>query len=666
MRSDPEKKKFRSAPAGTAFCLLSVVLILLILAAGVQAEEAGLLSATFHYSGASKEQQTITIEYSDDWLLQPDTEYNHKLMQASFGLAAAGFRDKEHDLSQKDYNILDFFDQLGFEKPRTEDFNRITTINTIGTAMAHKKIGDVTVIAVSVSGNNYQNEWQSNLTVDDENRPEGFNSAAEKVEGRLWKYIEDNELSGRLRLWISGYSRAAAVSNITAADVTDSGKFEAVFGYTIATPRTTRDTDAGRYRNIFNIINPFDPVPLVPYPEWGFVRYGTDLFLPSQETDSKYAEKKVLTDAYCMEAKGRGLHYNPQVNAQLHTIMDFSLFFINSANSYKGTFQSGILDFWKNRSLDVLVGDILSRLSSLPEITKYQFDEFFGMMDYLMQVAYTDLTITKYHHKNRLWDTSLSLQENLMHEHYDESYRCWLFSTDDPDSLFMNDPRYIHYSVRGDVDAEVYDMDNRFVLRIGRDGKISEDVGDAQIFREREIVQSPVKLFGFRQDEQTQIFLPMDQEYMVILFSPAEQEISASYVMYSAKELRGNVQYTIHEKMNQNDLYYGNVNPAALESLSDEDMLEYGFSKVEPWSREVVYSPAALAKLENDGVFHPSPAVFLTFGGLILMLGLYLLVLAIAGMIHGVKKTAKVIRARRAARNSAAGDESGDKTDALE
>ena len=31
---------------------------------------------------------TITIDFSDEWLLQPDNEYNHKLMQASFVMAA--------------------------------------------------------------------------------------------------------------------------------------------------------------------------------------------------------------------------------------------------------------------------------------------------------------------------------------------------------------------------------------------------------------------------------------------------------------------------------------------------------------------------------------------------------------------------------------------------
>ena len=324
-------------PGPNLFCVPAILLILLFAAFFPVSADEGLCSVTIHYSGAGKEQQTITIDFADEWLLQPDDVYNHKLMQASFGLAAAGFRDKEHDLSQKDYNILDFFSQLGFADPRTEDFNKITSINTIGTAMAHKKIGDSEIIAVSVSGNNYQNEWQSNLTIDDENRPEGFNKAADKVWDRLMKYIEDNQLNGSLRLWISGYSRAAAVSNITAADAVESGLFEAVYGYTIATPRTTKDTDADKYSDIFNIINPFDPVPMVPYPEWGFVRYGTDLFLPSMETDSAYAVKKLRADEYCMEAYGHDLHYNPVVNSQLHTILDQSLFFISSSRSDRDT-----------------------------------------------------------------------------------------------------------------------------------------------------------------------------------------------------------------------------------------------------------------------------------------------------------------------------------------
>ena len=626
---------------------LPIVFLFLFQCAAAESETKD-YSITFHYSGAGKFQQTITIDFSDEWLLQPDNEYNHKLMQASFGLAAAGFRDKEHDLSQKDYNIHDFFSQLEFSDILTEDFNKPTSINTIGTAIASKQVKDAVIIAVSVSGNNYQNEWQSNLTVDDENRPAGFNSAADKVWARVQNYIETAGLNGNLRLWISGYSRAAAVSNIVAADATDSGLFDAVYGYTIATPRTTNETDAAKYPNIFNIINPFDPVPMVPFPEWGFVRYGTDFFLPSRETDSDYALKKARADEYSMSAYHHSLHYNPLINSQLHTILDFSLFFISSANSYKETFQNGMVNFWKNRDVKQLVEDISTRILKMPEITKYQLTEFYEMLDYLMQITYTNFASQKFHRKIGLWDPALSLQENLMHEHYDEAYRSWLFSFDDPAELFRNDPRYIHYSILGDVDVAVYDSQDDFILWIDRNGTISSDLVHADSQLTDNPRMSTTDLFGIRQDQQTLVIFPMDQTFTAVIYPHRDEDIRISYVEYIAKELHGNVKLILDEPVKTDEVFSVQINSELIDEITDEELLKEGLHKVEPWTKDIVYSASAVMRLENTGIFHPSPIVFLTFGGLALLLVLFILVLGLIGTGKGIKKGVRAIRKRRA------------------
>ena len=457
------------------------------------------------------------------------------------------------------------------------------------------------------------------------------------------KYITANQLGGSLRLWISGYSRAAAVSNITAADAVDSGIFEAVYGYTIATPRTTRDKDADKYSNIFNIINPFDPVPVVPYPEWGFVRYGTDLFLPSMETDSAYAEKKLRADEYCMEAKGHTLHYNPEVNSQLHTILDLSLFFINSSKSYKETYQNGILDYWRNRDPENLLISVMTKIGNLPEVTIYQLREFTETMDYLMQIAYTDLRNQFMHPKDSYWDASLSVKENLMHEHFDEVYRSWLFSSDDPDEIFLNAPDYFHYSILGDVDVEVYDSEGKLVVRIERDGNITGDPQDAKSDFFTDPEPSPVKLFASRQDEQTLIVFPMDRPYNAIIYSHQDEDIRIAYVLHSAKELRGDVQYVLSESVKKGDSYFGNIDPETINELTDEELLKLGFHKIEPWSQEIVYSPSAVMRLENTGIFHPSVRYFLSMTGLILLFAGFILVLVLIGIGNGVTKGVKKV-----------------------
>ena len=420
------------------------------------------------YCAVECDSRPIMAEYSDAWLLAPPNEFNQNLMQVSFVMAASAFRDNTHDLDQRDFNILNFFSRAGFTDPRTDDYNRLTSIETIGSAIAHKKAGNATLIAVAMSGNNYNNEWLSNFTVSDEQRSQGFNDAAGRVSQRIREYISEYSLEGELRLWITGYSRAAAVANIAAADATDSGLFAAVYGYTIGTPRTTKDEDAGHYDNIFNVINPFDPVPLMPFPEWGYRRYGTDLYLPAMETDSAYFLKKLHADPVSVQVTGAQVRFNPQVNAQLHMIMDFLLFYVHSAKSYKENFQSAILTLWESRELQPLLEDIAPRIEQMGDITGAQFREFYSFLDYLFQVLYTSFRGQKFHPADLYWNPGLSLQENLMHEHYDSAYLAWIFSSDDPGQIYSDVPQYSHYTVLGDVDVELFDCDGNFIEQIGR------------------------------------------------------------------------------------------------------------------------------------------------------------------------------------------------------
>ena len=45
------------------------------------------------------------------------------------------------------------------------------------------------------------------------------------------------------------------------------------------------------------------------------------------------------------------------------------------------------------------------------------------MLDYLMQITYTNFRSQKFKMIKGAWNPSLTLQENVMHEHFDESYR---------------------------------------------------------------------------------------------------------------------------------------------------------------------------------------------------------------------------------------------------
>ena len=629
--------------------LKRIILLLLLTFLRVSAQEGSeqeITRISVSYCAVECDSRPITAEYADAWLLRPPDEYNHKLMQVSFAMAASAFRDNLHDLDQKDYNILDFFRRAGFIEPRTDDYNKITSIDTIATAIAHKTVGDTTLIAVAACGNNYQNEWLSNFTVSDTERAKGFNDAAQKLETRIYDYIAEHELSGKIRIWISGYSRAAAVANIAAADATESGLFDAVYGYTIGTPRTTKDPNADRFDNIFNVINPFDPIPLMPFPEWGYNRYGIDLYLPAMETDSGYFSKKVMADKVSQQVAGTDLRYNPQVNSQLHTIMDYLLFFVRSSNSYKETLQSGILDLLATREYKTLIRNLAEQIDSLDDITVYQVNEFYSFLDFLCQVVYTSFRGQKFHPANLYWNPKISIQENLMHEHYDMPYLSWLFSTDDPALLFMDTPKYIHYTIVGDVDVELFDSSGNFVERIDSSGDVTNDPAGVQTPGFRGKV-SDTLLFAERNGTQTFIVFPMDQTFSAVIHSDRDQEVRYSFVEYSADRLQGNVRYIYFDDLNKDGFYEGMIDLFVLDELTEKDLTDKGFLVLEPWSKETVYSPSAVMELENNDIFHPEPLFFATFTGLTLLFFIYILTLSGAGARKAVKAGISKVRIRR-------------------
>ena len=574
-------------------------------------------------------------------------------MQASFALAAAGFRSTVYDLSEKDHDILDYFAQAGFIEPRTDDYNKLTSISTIASAIAHKEIGGDTVIAVSISGNNYQQEWLSNFTIDDESRAAGFNSAADKVMPRVEEYIRDHRLTGNLRLWVAGFSRSAAVANIFAADAVETGLFQSVYAYTFATPRTTREENSNRYHNIFNIINPFDAVPMIPFPEWGFTRYGIDLFLPAIETDSHWNGKFLLADGTSMLSNGTELVFNPQVSRELHTIFDYIAFFINSSASYMKTYQSAIIDFWTNKSFKTLVQDIYSRINFRAvglRLTKrdsefrYRFHEFYSFLDYLTQIIYTSIVGNKFHPEDQYWDSNLSLQENIAYNHYESTYRFWLFSADDPGEILSEAPDYIHYTILGDIDAEIYDEAGDYIEKIDRNGDISVAVKES-VNPDFEGGVSDMILYAERIGKLTLIVLPTDQKFTVFIHSNIDQEIRVSYIEYSVNRLHADVRYVYYDHYDAGESFPEELDPDVDRNLSAEELQEMGVLAVEPWSQNIVYSPTSVMRYENDAsIFHPSPIFLLIFPLMILFIVVYILVLIIVMIIKNIIKLIRFIK----------------------
>lgn len=210
------------------------------------------------------------IPFDDAMLVQDGTAYHQDMARASLGLALSAFRVHAAGLERRGVNIEKYLQELGFSNPRLEQFDIEPSIDTIATAMASKAVGEgadkATVIAIAISGGGYKDEWKSNFLIGNGIHHQGFDQAAQKVLARLQEYIKGNGITGRIKVWTSRYSRAAATSNRTAALLLNNGMVQPkdLYAYTFATPNVTRQANPDVYPSIFNIIGSFDPVPLIP------------------------------------------------------------------------------------------------------------------------------------------------------------------------------------------------------------------------------------------------------------------------------------------------------------------------------------------------------------------------------------------------------------------
>ena len=254
-----------------------------------------------------------TFDFTEDYFNVNSYYYNHDLAKTSLALALSAFNSYDaqrsgYDKSVAAKNVIAMLRDMGFEDINVDSYEGKPTANSIAQAIGHKSINirglEYTVLAVAIRGGGYEAEWSNNFQVGSDRHHVGFDSSATTVVSEIIDYIE-NELIDKekenLKIWITGYSRGAAVANLTGhkintlinnstSDSLNMGIGD-VYVYTFATPiGASGERTSPKETNIYNIVNPVDVVPKLAPSAWGFYRYGVTYMLPSQETDSKLFE----------------------------------------------------------------------------------------------------------------------------------------------------------------------------------------------------------------------------------------------------------------------------------------------------------------------------------------------------------------------------------------
>lgn len=265
-------------------------------------------SGKFYYAGGNGQDYSNTYYYDDNYFKESSFKYNEHLATMSLCLELSAYNSSvENFYANKSINAQALLAEIGFSGIETNHWFRVKpTKDSIGAIAANKKItldnDEYTLIALAVRGGGYESEWASNFTIGENGKHQGFDKAKEQVLDFLGEYIDEHGISGDIKLWITGYSRGAATANMVAGALDSNVKFNEacnldrkdLFAYTFETPAGVLDWHVHKMSvsNIYNIINPNDPVTMVAPKKWGFRRYGKDIYLPSNTTSTEKTYQK--------------------------------------------------------------------------------------------------------------------------------------------------------------------------------------------------------------------------------------------------------------------------------------------------------------------------------------------------------------------------------------
>ena len=212
---------------------------------------------------------TIRNVYRSDYFRDDACDFDKDLALLSFALADSTSND----------NVVNTLTAMKFSNLE-QHWNSSGDISRCSFVIGHRKVDDSELIAVYIKGTNYNTEWAGNLTIGADGNHEGFSHAANEVYIALKDYIAAYYSKKNIKLWITGYSRAAAISNVVAFNIIEKKELKIkqsdLFVYAFETPSSISSDKAKEYQCVHNIMAESDIVASIPPAAYGLSRVGTD------------------------------------------------------------------------------------------------------------------------------------------------------------------------------------------------------------------------------------------------------------------------------------------------------------------------------------------------------------------------------------------------------
>ena len=497
------------------------------------------------------DEKELSVEYSDEYFTQDNSEYNMNLSKASLAMALSTMKTKKNgdgyvwdDLYTKAY----MKDELKLDyEPYNESVLLTDTSDKVAFSIGNKTVKingkETTILAVAIRSGNYGGEWYSNGQVEGgykENLHNGFSSASLKVAESISAYMKNNNIDENdVKIWISGFSRGGAVANILGRDLVEMSKVksENLYCYTFATPLTTQYFEREQ-RGIFNTINVYDVIPSVPLSDWGFGRYGTNMYFPIGRLNSEYSEVKDKFTSLSGEKYGTYLN---------HIIFKSKL--LGALNSAVGYTEDSYYKFYQN-DVSKLLNDSLGGSGEDIDLTNViakvlSMNSATGGL--VILEAYATLIIGGADLVDLMANGENSM---LMKQHWPETYAAWLEQGTVYKNLF-----YKVVSVKCPVDVYVYEG-NALVAKIKNEDFLEYQENNPDIALESYIDENGEK----------QVLIPGDSDYRIEIVARDDGEMKYSVSEYNNEKIIHKISYTDIE-LKKGDSFKGDIPEGDCEAI---------------------------------------------------------------------------------------------------
>lgn len=512
----------------------------------------------FYFASGEEKDYEAVCHYSDNYFRKASCGtrqldgYNHSLSTASLCLALSAFGSNDggnSDYTNKYKNVEKLLTDLEFEEFDKNDwFVKKPQSDSIGVVAANKKLSiddkECTLMAVAVRGGGNESEWAGNFTLGKSGQHYGFAQAKKQVLDFLKSYIRENKISGDIKIWLTGYSRAAATANLVAGALDDGEKLgdgvvlkkEDLYAYCFETPMGATKSEIKnrlKYNNIYNIINKNDPVTKVAMFALDFTRFGGDYFLPDKISDgNNYAAKKNAMEQFYDKMSSKN-------EIGKYAVDDFVMKKIDVKYLLPGG-KSPVQNDENNKSIQAEYLDTtINKLTKERVKTRDNYvKEFAGAvaeMLVIFVVSHPNLTVT-----------GVSNAKTLGAAHYPELCMAWLMSQDEnytsSPTEFDGNGNYRVIHINCPIDVEVYDSENILQARIVDD--IPQEIKNGTV------------VASLNEDDEKIVYLPTNASYQIKL--TATDNGTMNYSINEFSSTAGDITRVVNYKdinLNKNDVF---------------------------------------------------------------------------------------------------------------